>query len=489
MSVNTVRRLSFLPAVLLLSACAVGPRYSKPAVTTPPAYKEVPADWKSAQPNDQMARGKWWEIYQDPQLNALEEQVNVSNQNLKAADAQFRQARALVKFNRAAYYPTVTAGASAAREHLSQNRPLVLSTTPTTATDLAIPFDVSYEMDVFGRVRHTVEAARSNAQASAGDLESLSLSLHAEVALDYFQLRTLDAEEQLLNSNVTSFEKALQLTQSRYSGGVASAVDVAQAQTQLEDTRTQAIDVLIQRAQNEHAIAALTGQPASTFSIPVAAWNTPPPVIPPGLPSELLERRPDIAAAERRVSAANAQVGVARAAYFPVFSLTGSGGFESTAITTLIQGPSGFLTAGASAVVTAFDVGRRRAVNEQAKAAYDQSEADYRQTVLTALQEVEDNLATLRILSDEAKAQQAAVTAAEHSLQLSTNRYKGGVVSYLEVTTAQSTALADERAGVDILRRQMTASVSLIKALGGGWNAANLPSVKIDTHPATSTGQ
>jgi NodT family efflux transporter outer membrane factor (OMF) lipoprotein len=483
------RHLSFLPAVLLLGACAVGPKYSKPAVPTPSAYKEVPADWKSAQPNDQIARGKWWEIYQDPQLNALEEQVNVSNQNLKAADAQFRQARALVKFNRAAYYPTVTAGGSASREHLSQNRPLVLSTTPTSATDLAIPFDVSYEADVFGRVRHTVEVARSNAQASAGDLESLSLSLHAELALDYFQLRTLDAEEQLLNSNVTSFERALQLTQSRYAGGVASAVDVAQAQTQLENTRTQAIDVLIQRAENEHAIAALTGQPASSFSIPIAAWNTPPPAIPPGLPSELLERRPDIAAAERRVSAANAQVGVARAAYFPVFSLTGSGGFESTAITTLIQGPSGFLTAGASAVVTAFDVGRRRATNEQAKAAYDQSEADYRQTVLTALQEVEDSLAALRILSDEAKAQQAAVTAAEHSLDLSTTRYKGGVVSYLEVTTAQSTALADERASVDILRRQMTASVSLIKALGGGWNATNLPSVRVDTHSANSTGQ
>lgn len=480
---------AFLPILLLLSGCAVGPRYSKPAAPTPPSYKEVPPDWKSAQPNDQIARGKWWEIYQDPQLNALEEQVNVSNENLKSAEAAFRQARALVRFNRAAYYPTVTAGGSAVRERLSQNRPLVPSSIPSTTTDLAIPFDVSYEADVFGRVRHTVEAARSNAQASAADLESLRLSLHAEVALDYFQLRTLDAEEQLLNSNVTSFEKALQLTQSRYSGGVASAVDVAQAQTQLENTRTQAIDVLIQRAQNEHAIAALTGQPASTFSIPVAAWNTPPPAIPPGLPSDLLERRPDIAAAERRVSAANAQVGVARAAYFPVFSLTGSGGFESTSITTLIQGPSGFLTAGASAVVTAFDVGRRRAITEQAKAAYDQSTADYRQTVLTALQEVEDNLATLRILNDEARAQQAAVTAAEHSLGLSTNRYKGGVVSYLEVTTAQSTALADERLAVDILRRQMTASVSLIKALGGGWNSANLPSVKVESHSQTATGQ
>jgi len=488
---SDVRRpfLDLFVSLLLLSGCAVGPRYSKPTVSPPPGYKEVPPDWKSAQPNDQIARGKWWEIFQDTQLNSLEEQVNVSNQNLKAVEAQFRQARALVRFNRAAYYPTVTAGASAEREHLSQHRPLVSSSTPTNATDLVIPFDVSYEADVFGRVRHTVEAARSSAQASAADLESVSLSLHAELAVDYFQMRTLDAEEQLLNSNVTAFERALELTQNRYTGGVASAVDVAQAQTQLENTRTQAIDVLIQRAQNEHAIAALTGQPASTFSISPAAWNTPPPAIPPGLPSDLLERRPDIAAAERRVAAANAQVGEARAAYFPVFSLTGSGGFESTSIATLIQGPSGFLTAGASAAMTAFDVGRRRALSEQARAAYDESEANYRQTVLTALREVEDNLATSRILNAEAKAQQAAVAAAKHSLDLSTNRYKGGVVSYLEVTTAQSTALADERAAVDILRRRMTASVSLIKALGGGWNSSSLPSVKVDSHPQTATGQ
>jgi NodT family efflux transporter outer membrane factor (OMF) lipoprotein len=288
---------------------------------------------------------------------------------------------------------------------------------------------------------------------------------------------------------VTAFEKALELTESRYQGGVASAVDVAQAQTQLENTRTQAIDVMVQRSQNEHAIATLIGQPAPTFTSPAAVWNAPPPDIPPGVPSELLERRPDIAAAERRVAAANAQVGVARAAYFPIFTLTGSGGFESTAITTLIQGPSGFLTAGASAAATAFDGGRRRAVSAQARAAYDESVANYRQTVLTAFQEVEDSLAVLRILDDEARAQQAAVAAAEHSLELSTNRYKGGVVSYLEVTTAQSTALADERAAVDILRRRMTASVSLIKALGGGWNSANLPAVKVDSRTQTATGQ
>ena len=475
--------------LFLLCGCAVGPRYAKPAATAPPSYREVPPDWKTAAPSDQIARGKWWEIFQDPQLNALEEQVNVSNENLKSAEAQFRQARALVRFNRAAYYPTVTAGASAAREHLSSHRPLVPAATKTDGTDLVLPVDVSYEADVFGRVPHTVEAARADAQASAADLEAVRLSLHAELAFDYFEMRTLDAEEQLLLSNVTSFERALELTQNRYKGGVSSAVDVAQAQTQLENTRTQAIDVMILRSQNEHAIAALIGQPASTFTAAALAWNSPPPEIPPGLPSELLERRPDIAAAERRVAAANAQVGVARAAYFPIFTLTGSGGFESTAITTLIQGPSGFLTAGAAAAVTAFDGGRRRAVTEQARAAYDESVANYRQTVLTAFQEVEDNLAALRILNDEAMAQQAAVAAAEHSLELSSNRYKGGVVSYLEVTTAQSTALADERAAVDILRRRMTASVSLIKALGGGWNSANLPSVKVDTHSPTASGQ
>ncbi len=486
MTLRTVSGGSFLLSLFLLSACAVGPRYSKPAVPVPPEYKEGPPEWKAAKPSDQVMRGKWWEVFQDPQLNTLEEQVNVSNQNLRAAQAQFEQARALVRFNRAAQYPTVTAGASASRERLSQHRPLVSVSTQTNATDLAIPFDASYEADVFGRVRRTVEAARANAQASAADLESLRLSLHAELALAYFRLRTLDAEVDLLNSTVTAFERALELTQNRYKGGVASAVDVAQAQAQLENTRAQAVDLRIQRAQNEHAIAVLTGEPPSTFSLAAAPWNAPPPAIPPGLPSELLERRPDVAAAERRVATANAQVGVARAAYFPVFTLTGSGGFESTAIATLIQGPSGFLAAGASATVAAFDAGRRRAVSEQARAGYDQSLANYRQTILTAFQEVEDNLAALRILADEAAAQQAAVAAAAHSLELSTNRYKGGVVSYLEVTTAQSTALADQRAAVDILRRRMTASVSLIKALGGGWNASTLPSAQAISHPQSS---
>ncbi|HUJ95962.1 MAG TPA: efflux transporter outer membrane subunit [Terriglobales bacterium] len=482
--------LALICALGLLSGCAVGPRYSKPSTQSPPEYKEVPPDWKTAQPSDQIARGKWWEIFQDTQLNNLEEQISVSNQNLKAAEAQFAQARALVRFNRADYYPTITGGVSGSREHQSSNRPLITNSTPSNITDLVIPnVDVSYEADVFGRVRRTVEEARANAQASAGDLESLSLSLHAELAFDYFELRTLDAEEQLLNSTVDSFQKALELTESRYQGGVASAVDVAQAQTELETTRAQAIDVLIQRQQNEHAIAVLIGQPPAKFSLAFAPWANVPPAIPPGLPSDLLERRPDIAAAERRVAAANAQIGVARAGYFPVLSLSGSGGFESTAITTLIQGPSGFLTAGAGAVVTAFDVGRRRAVSEEAKAGYDQALADYRQTILTAFQEVEDNLVALRVLSNEAKTQEGAVAAAEHSLDLSNTRYKGGVASYLEVTTAQSAALADERAAVDILRRRMTASVLLIKALGGGWSSANLPQVDLTSHTQVSNGQ
>jgi NodT family efflux transporter outer membrane factor (OMF) lipoprotein len=366
---------------------------------------------------------------------------------------------------------------------------LATTLSKTNYTDLIAPVNVSYEADLFGRVRRSVEAARSSAQASAGDMESVSLSLHAELAADYFQLRTFDAEERLLNDTVAAFEKALQLTQNRHLGGVASAVDVAQAQTQLETTRSQAIDLQVQRSQFEHAIAVLLGQPASSFSIGPAPWTTPPPAIPPGLASDLLERRPDVAAAERRASAANAQIGVAQAAYFPLFPLSASGGFESRSIRNWFNGPSGFVFAGATAVVTAFDAGRRRAVSEQARAAYDQTVANYRQTVLSAIQEVEDNLAALRILENEATTQDAAVNAAQHSLELSTNRYKGGVVSYLEVITAQSIALSDERAAVDILRRRMIASVQLIKALGGGWTSAHLPAVQLVTHPAQANGQ
>jgi NodT family efflux transporter outer membrane factor (OMF) lipoprotein len=457
----------------ILAGCVAGPRYSRAPVPTPPAYKEIPSDWKTAQPSDQMARGKWWEVFRDPQLNDLEEKINVSNQNLKAAQAQFLQARAQVRYTRADYYPTVTAGASATRVRQSENRPL--KSTTTDYTDLVLPVDVSYEPDLWGRIRRTVEASRENAQASAADLESVSLSLHAELALDYFELRSLDAESRLLDSTVEEFAKALQLTQNRYQGGIASAVDVAQAQTQLETTRAQAIDLHVQRAQNEHAIATLIGEPAPTFSLAVSPTLDPPPVIPPGVPSQLLERRPDIAAAERRMAAANAEIGVARTAYYPLLSLTGSGGFEGTTLANWFSGPSILANVGASAAATVFEGGRRRALNDQAQAAYDQNVANYRQTVLNAFQEVEDNLAALGILENEAKTQDSAVAASEHSLQLSTNRYKGGVSNYLEVITAQNLALSDQRAAVDILRRRVAAAVLLIKALGGGWDSSQLP--------------
>lgn len=484
----TLHSLLMMSAALIcsvvLTGCAVGPRYSRPQAPAAPEYKETPPNWKQAQPADQLARGKWWEIFQDPQLNALEEQVNISNQTLKAAVAQFQQARALVRVNRAGLYPTVTAGPAVSRNRLSLTRSLTGSV--TNYTDIVLPADLTYEADVFGRVRRTVEAARANAQASAADVESVSLSLHAELASDYFQLRTLDAEEQLLTNTVAAFEKALELTQNRYKGGVASGVDVAQAQTQLEATRAQATDILVQRQQFEHAIAVLVGQPPSTFSIAPSPWNLPPPALPPGLPSDLLERRPDIAAVERRIAAANAQIGVARAAYFPQFMINASAGYEGSSITNWLTGPSGFAAAGISSVVTLFDVGRRRAINEQARAAYDQSVANYRQTVLTAFEDVEDNLAALRILDDESKTQALAVGAAERTLQLSNNRYRGGVVTYLEVITSQSAALSNERVAVQILRRRMTATVLLIKALGGGWNASSLPTISSNQPPQLS---
>jgi NodT family efflux transporter outer membrane factor (OMF) lipoprotein len=461
-------------SLVLLGGCEVGPRYARPTVPDPPAYKELPPEWTTAQPSDAIARGKWWEIFQDAKLNELEERINVSNQNLKAAEAQYIQARALVRQNRANYFPTVTAGLSAARDHQSQNRPLFNQAT-NAYTDISLPVSASYEADVWGRVRRTVEASRAEAQATAADLEGVRLSLHAELATDYYQVRELDAEEQLLSTTVTAYEQALDLTENRFKGGVASGVDVAQAQTQLETTRAQAIDVGVQRAQFEHAIAVLVGQPASTFSLASSPLTSAPPSIPAGLPSELLERRPDVAGAERRVAAANANIGVAKAAYFPNISLAASGGFESNTITNLLSGPSGFLVAGASAMVTAFDAGRRHAVSDQAKAAYDQSVADYRETVLSAFQDVEDNLAAIRILQQEATTEQAAVQAAQDSLNQSLTRYKGGVTTYLEVITAQGLALSDERTAVQILGRRISASVSLVRALGGGWDSSTLP--------------
>ena len=464
-----------LACTLLLAGCAVGPKYRRPPVAVPPSYKEV-GDWKTAQPSEESLRGNWWEIFNDEQLNTLEQQVNISNQNLKAAEAQYTQARALVRYNRADYFPTVAAAPSVSRTRVSNNRPpRGAISNGVTSNDFQLPIELSYEVDAWGRVRKNVESYREEAQASAADLATVNLSLHAQLALFYFQARSLDAQEQLLQSTVAQYEQALQLNQSRFDGGVGSQVEVEQARTQLKTTIAQAQDIGVLRAQFEHAVATLIGKPASSFSLAPLPLRTPPPPIPTGLPSQLLERRPDIASAERQMAAANARIGVAKAAYYPLLNLTAAGGFESGTLTTLLQGPSGLWAVGGQAIQTLFDGGRRRAASDQAIAAYDQTVATYRETVLTSFQQVEDNLAALRILEGEAQTQNEAVLAAQRSLDLSIQRYKGGVTSYLEVTVAQSAALADEATAVNILGRRMLAAVQLIQAVGGGWDSASLP--------------
>ena len=464
----------FLTATVFVTGCAVGPKYKVPAVTAPPAYKES-ANWKPAQPSEQQLGGNWWEIFHDPQLNALEQQVNVSNQNLKAAVAQYQEARASLRYVRADYYPTVTVSPSAAREEYSNNRPPQSSFDGLTFNDFALPVNFSYQANVWGRVSRNVEAYRAQAQASAADLAVVNLSMHATLAVDYFAARTLDTEQKLLEDTVAQYQQAFQLNEDLYQGGLASEVDVEQARTILQTTRAQLVDVGVARAQYEHAVAVLVGKAPEDFSLPPLPLTAPPPPIPVGIPSELLERRPDIAAAERRVAAANAQIGLAETAYYPLVNIVGTGGFESGSITTLLQGPGAMWSVGAAAVETLFDGGRRRAATDEAKASYDSSVASYRQTVLSSFQQVEDNLAALRILEQEAGVQASAVDAAKRSLDLSNSRYEGGVTSYLEVITAQNADLSDELTAVNILGRRMASAVLLIEAIGGGWDRNSLP--------------
>jgi NodT family efflux transporter outer membrane factor (OMF) lipoprotein len=489
------RVLRALPAVAalagvaaVLAGCMVGPNYRRPPASSPAAFKEPPPpNWKSATPRDEIPRGKWWQLFGDPQLDALEEQVSVSNQSIAQAEAQFRAARAAAGVARGGLFPTVTAGASATRARRgSGSAATTLLTSPgsgatptasagSTTSIYQVPVDVSYEVDVWGKVRRMIESSVAIAQASAGDLETMRLSLQAELAVDYFELHGLDAQQLLLSTTAGAYQKALELTTNRYNQGVASGVDVAQAQTQLETTRAQAIDLGVQRTQLEHAIAVLTGKAPSELTITQAPVAVQPPEVPVALPSELLERRPDIAANERRMAAANAQIGVQVAAYYPTISLTASGGFESGKLANLFNWPSRFWSLGASAVETLFNGGARHAATEQARANYDAAVAAYRQSVLTAFQDVEDNLSALRVLDAEATQQQIAVTTAERSLALSNYRYQGGITTYLEVITAQAAALANERTAVDILTRRMTAAVNLVKALGGGWRETDLP--------------
>ena len=465
--------LLLIIGITYLTGCAVGPKYKTPAMPTPPSYKEA-GNWKQAQPNDQNFGGNWWEIFHDRQLNDLEQQINVSNQNLRIAVAQYQEARAALRYSRADYYPTVTTTPSATRERFSANRPGTVSQ-GRTFNDFVVPLNLSYQTNAWGRVSRNVEAFREQAQASAADLAVVNLSLHATLAIDYFAARTLDAEEKLLRDTVAQYEQALKLNEDRYQGGLASEVEVEQARTILETTRAQLINVGVGRAQFEHAVAILVGKAPADFTLPPLPLATPPPVVPAGLPSELLERRPDIAASERRVASANAEVGLAKTAYYPLVSLGATGGFESGSITTLLQGPSALWSVGASVLYTIFDGGRRHAANDQAKAAYDASVAAYRETVLSAFKDVEDNLAAQQILEQESGVQARAVAAAQRSLALSNTRYEGGVTSYLEVITAQNAALSDEVTAVNILGRRMASAVQLIEALGGGWDRSSLP--------------
>jgi NodT family efflux transporter outer membrane factor (OMF) lipoprotein len=465
-------KLAGLLAPALLAACTVGPDYVRPAVETPAAYKEA-GTWKPAEPRDDVNRGKWWEVFNDPLLNQLQEQVDVSNQNLAKAEAQYRLALALVQAARAAYYPTVTGGIANTRSRSSATTIATPSVAPVSrgvATSHNLPFQANWEADVWGRIRRTVEGSEAGAQASAGDLAAARLSAQTTLAQSYFQLRALDAEQQLLEDTVVAYGRSLALVQNQYAAGIVAKADVVQAQVQVKTTQAQAIDVGVQRAQLEHAIALLLGKPPAALSIAPAALKTAVPVAPVGLPSELLERRPDIAAAERRMAQANAQIGVAKAAYFPSLTLSASAGYQSAAMVDWLTAPSRYWSFGTAIAETLFDGGLRRAQTDQAIAAYDASVADYRQTVLTGFQQVEDNLAALRILEQEAEVQGEAVALAEQALALALNQYKAGTVNYLSVVVLQAVALSNQRTAVDILSRRVSASVQLITAVGGGWS-------------------
>ena len=468
-------------SLALLPGCAVGPAYERPSSPTPPAYKELtPADaaktggWVVAQPMDGALHGQWWEMYQDPELNELEERVNLSNQSIRAAFAAFEQARALAREARAEYFPTLSVNPAVTVSRPSST--LGTPTLPGTSTDFALPFDATWTPDLWGRIRRAVEGGVAAAQASAADLENARLTAQAELAVDYFSLRSQDALQEVLDSTVTAYRESLKLTQALYETGIDSEEAVAQAETQLDTAAAAATNVGLARAQYEHAIALLVGEPASTFAVAKAPYEVHPPAIPLGVPSQLLERRPDVAAGERLVAQANAQIGLATSAYYPSLTLSGSAGVESGSLANLFTWPSRFWSVGASLAETLFDAGLRRATLLQARAAYDETVANYRQTVLTAFQQVEDNLAALRVLAHQIDQQVTAVKAAEHYLALATDRYQLGIDPYLNVIAAQTALLGNQQALVALRMQQMTSSVQLIEALGGGWEASAMPS-------------
>jgi len=467
--------------LLLLAACAVGPNYKRPAAPAPVAFKEQPPPgWKEAQPGDALLKGKWWELYNDPALNALEDQVALNNQNVLQAEAQFREARTAVRAARSSLFPTLGVGISSSVTRAggsNSNLNALSGSSPAARITYSLPLDVSWEPDLWGSIRRGITGAAETAQSFAALVENARLLYQAELALDYFDIHGIDSDADLLTRTVASYQEFLTLTQARYTGGVASDLDVAQAESQLYSAQSALTDLGVQRAQFEHAIANLVGKAPVDVSVPPMVLNTLPPPVPLGVPSQLLERRPDIAASERRVAAANEQIGIAVAALYPSLSLSGSAGAQTGGLTKLISAPTYLWSLGGGLAQTLFDAGRRRAVIAGQEAAYDVTVATYRETVLMALQQVEDNLAALRILETEAAKLEQAISSANRALTIATAQYRAGTTSYLTVLTSQAALLSAQRNAVNLQTRRLIASVQLIQALGGGWDAGQLPSV------------
>ncbi len=472
-----------LLALAVLAGCTVGPKYQRPeAIPAPPTWK-TEAPFAQATPKDSISKGAWWTIFNDPALNAYEEQLLKANQSLVAAQARLQQARSLARVATAGMFPQLSTDPNAARQRISGNRPLVGSTVtyPITQNVFTIPFSLSYEVDLFGRVRRNVEAANATLQASAADLQNVNLIMSSELAADYFTLRELDAELVVLSESVAIEQRGLDLVENRHRGGVASGLEVAQQATLLDSTRTQFTLVQQQRAQYEDAIAVLVGQSASSFHVPSAPLTATPPPVPVGVPSDLLERRPDVAIAERNMAYRNAEVGIAQAAFYPRITLSAVGGYQSRDITSLVNAPSAIWAVGTDLLQPIFNGGRNRANLAAQRAAYDEAVANYREDVLTAFQQVEDALSGLKTLSAASETQKAAVADAQRALTIANNRYVGGVTTYLDVITAQSTLLAGQRLATQLLGQQMVTSVFLVKALGGGWDASALENEQV--HP------
>jgi len=473
-------RILGLAAVCLMTGCMVGPKYVKPVTPTfqaPDAYKEADPNWQPATPADATLRGDWWTLFNNAELNDLEAKIDVQNQTLKIYEARFREARDQIGVNNASRFPTLTSSPYVAGVRYSAARPYFTAPTNNTGTaDILLPLTLNYEVDLWGRIRRTINLAKEEAQASAADLQTARLSIQAELAIDYFELRSADAQEKLLGDTVKDYQEALRITTNRFEGGVSGESDVFQAKTQLQQAIVQEADVAVERSSYEHAIAVLIGQPPNSFSVPVAPLAAQPPAIPGSLPSQLLERRPDIAAAERRTAEANERIGIARAAFYPTLNFSFTGGLEFGSLLNNFFNASNLVYAiGPTLGQTWFDAGRRASISDQAYASFDENSADYKQTTLTAFQQVEDNLSALRILQQEAEQQRQATEAALGAQRIFNNRYVGGIDTYLQVVTAQNTALLNERNDIDIMRRRMDASVLLIKALGGGWTTAQLP--------------